>query len=110
MTFIKQYTSLVRPSSYSFQETDVCIIDLNKVTQDTGAEGIRRTTIAYMVSRYLLGKDFLSNKDILDEMTPAAQQYYKSKVLSLEFTNAIASFSEFNRTTGAPRHSVINFN
>ena len=99
--FINQYSSLCKPSTYNFQETDVCIIDLNKVTQDTGPEGTRRTSIAYMVSRYLLGKDFLTNKDILMEMSPAAQEYYKSKVMQLEVVRKYLIYDEFHRTAGA---------
>lgn len=99
--FIQQYPSLCKPSSYNFQETDVCIFDLNKVTQDTGPEGARRTTIAYMVSRYLLGKDFLTNKDILNEMPPLAQEFYRSKVAQLEVVRKYLIYDEFHRTKGS---------
>ena len=99
--FIQQYPSLCKPSNFNFQETDVCIIDLNKVTQDTGPEGTRRTTIAYMVSRYLLGKDFLTNKDILNEMPPVAQEFYRSKVAQLEVVRKYLIYDEFHRTQGA---------
>lgn len=99
--FIQQYPSLCKPSNFNFQETDVCIIDLNKVTQDSGPEGTRRTSIAYMVSRYLLGKDFLTNKDILNEMPPVAQEFYRSKVASLEVVRKYLIYDEFHRTQGA---------
>ena len=101
MGFLDQYPSLCKPSNFDFQETDVCIIDLNKVTQDTGVEGERRTTIAYLVSRYLLGKDFLTNKDILNEMPPIAQEFYRSKIEKLEVVRKYLIYDEFHRTTGA---------
>lgn len=108
--FIGQYPSLCKPSTFNFQETDVCIFDLNKVTQDSGAEGTRRTSIAYMVSRYLLGKDFLTNKDILLEMPPQAQEYYKSKVTQLEVVRKYLIYDEFHRTQGAEavRRTVLD--
>jgi len=101
MGFIQQYPSLVKQSIFNFQETDVCIIDLNKLTQDTGVEGTRRTTIAYMIARYLLGKDFLTNKEILAEMPPPAQDYYRSKVAQLEVVRKYLIYDEFHRTQGA---------
>ena len=108
--FVAQYQSLCKPSVYDFQDTDVCIIDLNKVTQDSGPEGTRRTSIAYMVSRYLLGKDFLLNKDILLEMPPAAQEVYKSKVAQLEIVRKYLIYDEFHRTKGAAavRRTVLD--
>lgn len=108
--FVSQYPSLCRPSVYDFQDTDVCIIDLNKVTQDSGPEGTRRTSIAYMVSRYLLGKDFLLNKDILLEMPPMAQEYYRSKVAQLEVVRKYLIYDEFHRTKGATavRRTVLD--
>jgi intracellular multiplication protein IcmB len=108
--FVGQYPSLCRPSTYDFQETDICIFDLNKVTQDSGDEGTRRTSIAYMVSRYLLGKDFLTNKDILSEMPPLAQEFYKSKVAQLEVVKKYLIYDEFHRTQGADavRRTVLD--
>lgn len=98
MGFIAQYPSLARNSTFNFQETDVCVIDLNKVTQDTGPEGTRRTAIAYMVSRYLLGKDFLLNKDILSEMSEEGQNYYRSQIQKLEVVRKYLIYDEFHRT------------
>jgi intracellular multiplication protein IcmB len=108
--FVGQYPSLCKASTFDFQETDVCIFDLNKVTQDTGDEGTRRTSIAYMVSRFLLGKDFLTNKDILMEMPPQAQEFYKSKVAQLEVVRKYLIYDEFHRTQGAEavRRTVLD--
>lgn len=101
MSFIGDYPSLCQPSTYTFTEADICIIDLNKVTQDTGPSGKRKTTVAYMVSRYLLGKDFLANRDILLEMPPMAQEYYRSKIMRLEMQRKYMFYDEFHRTGGA---------
>ena len=54
-----------------------------------------------MGSRYLLGKDFLTNKDILNEMPPLAQEFYRSKVASLEVVRKYLIYDEFHRTQGA---------
>lgn len=108
--FIDKYPSLCKPSTFTLQETSVCVIDLNKVTQDSGPEGIRKTTIAYMVSRYLLGKDFLINRDVMAEMPPDAQQYYQSKLASLELVKKYLIYDEFHRTKGAAsiRRQVVD--
>lgn len=100
--FIEQYPSLCRPSSYVAPEVDIAVIELSKVTKDTGPDGVRRTTIAYMMARYLFGKDLMLFPEVLDEMPTAAQAYYRPRIDALSTQNKFLIYDELNRTKKDP--------
>lgn len=70
-------------------------LDLDEVSKGSGAVNERMTVVMYMIARYVLGKDFYTNEEVVDEVPV-------SKVTKIELnkTTPVQAYKDFHYKRG----------
>lgn len=99
-TFVNSYPSLSKTSTFNYELSDICVIDLGKISKDQTPNGRRSTSLGFMAARKVLAKSMLFSRDLLEEMPETARMVYKEDVERLDTVNKYFLYDELHRMSG----------
>jgi intracellular multiplication protein IcmB len=112
---LNHYKILARPTVFDISEARVVSLDLDEVAKGGGASNDQQTGIMFMLSRYILGKDFKLDAETVNEIPfpttikPPShipvnlyKDYHTKRIEDTKDDFKRLCFDEFHRTASSP--------
>jgi intracellular multiplication protein IcmB len=103
MTIVNDFPILSRPSSLDLSHARVVSLDLSEVTPKGSPQADKKTSIMYMVGRYVLCKDFYQKEtDTVPQVPDKYKSYHRVRLQAEAAVPKKLCMDEFHRTSSSP--------
>lgn len=96
---IREYPVISRYTRFDIGNARIVSLDLNDVAKSGGDAADRQTAVMYMLSRYVLAKDFYLNPDIISNLPEPYKSYHSKLALEIRDDPKRLVLDEFHRTS-----------
>lgn len=96
---IREYPVISRYTRFDIGNARIVSLDLNDVAKSGGDAADRQTAVMYMLSRYVLAKDFYLNPDIISNLPEPYKSYHNKLALEIRDDPKRLVLDEFHRTS-----------
>lgn len=97
---IAKYKLLSGVTSISFDSARIISLDLQKVALQGNAESQHQSAVMYLVSRYIIGKNFFIDSETIEKSPEQYKSYHGDIISSIKSVKKRICFDEFHRTSG----------
>lgn len=106
---VREYPILSRVTAFDLGESKIVSLDLDEVAKGGGDAADRQTSVMYMLSRYILAKNYYLNEDVVNDMPEQYRDYHRTRIAELREDPKRLVMDEFHRTSKskAVREQVI---
>lgn len=98
---VREYPVLSRITSFDLGEAKIVSLDLDEVAKGGGDAADRQTAVMYMLSRYILAKNYYLTEDNLEDMPDQYREYHRKRIMEIREDPKRLVFDEFHRTSKA---------
>jgi intracellular multiplication protein IcmB len=98
---VREYPVLSRITSFDLGEAKIVSLDLDEVAKGGGDAADRQTAVMYMLSRYILAKNYYLTEDNVNDMPDQYREYHRKRILEIREDPKRLVFDEFHRTSKA---------
>ena len=103
MSIVNDFPILARPSSVDLSHARVVSLDLSEVTPKGSPQANKKTSIMYMIGRYLLCKDFYQKEtDTIPQVPDKYKDYHTERLQAEATVPKKLCMDEFHRTSASP--------
>lgn len=103
MTIVNDFPILSRPSSLDLSNARVVSLDLSEVTPKGSPQADKKTSMMYMVGRYVLCKDFYQKEtDTVPQVPEKYKEYHRKRLQAEATVPKKLCMDEFHRTSASP--------
>ncbi len=103
MTIVNDFPILSRPSSLDLSHARVVSLDLSEVTPKGSPQADKKTSMMYMVGRYVLCKDFYQKEtDTVPQVPDKYKEYHSARLQAEATVPKKLCMDEFHRTSASP--------
>lgn len=99
---IREYPIISKPTMFDIGESRVISLDLDEVAKTGGPSADRQTSLMYMLSRFVLAKDFYIIEENLREMPKLYLEYHRARIKDSEEDIKRLCIDELHRTKNSP--------
>jgi intracellular multiplication protein IcmB len=98
---IREFPVLARQTRFDLGEARVISIDLDEVAKGGGDSADRQTAVMYMLSRYIMAKNYYLTRDNLPKLDDNYVEYHQRRIDSISKSHKRIVYDEFHRTANA---------
>ncbi len=98
---IREYPVLSRITAFDLGEARVVSLDLDEVAKTGGEAADRQTAVMYMLSRYILARDYYLINENVQDMPKLYRDHHRGRILEIREDQKRIVFDEFHRTAKA---------
>ena len=98
---IREFPVLARQTRFDLGEARVISIDLDEVAKGGGDSADRQTAVMYMLSRYIMAKNYYLTRDNLPKLDDNYIEYHQRRIDSISKSHKRIVYDEFHRTANA---------
>ncbi len=98
---VREYPILGRVTHFDLGESRIVSLDLDEVAKSGGEAADRQTAVMYMLSRYVLAKDFYLTIESVKDMPRQYQDYHNVRIREIREDPKRIVYDEFHRTSKA---------
>lgn len=96
---IREYPVLSRPTKFDLGDARIVSLDLDDVAKSGGDIAERQTAVMYMLSMFVLTKNFHLNKELVHEFPPLYRKYQEERIKEFHASPKRLCLDEFHRTS-----------
>jgi len=106
---IREYPVLARPTMFDLGDARIVSLDLDDVAKSGGDIADRQTAVMYMMSMFILTKNFHLNKEVITKFPDMYRKYQSERIKNLHAAQKRLCLDEFHRTSSTPivRNQVV---
>ena len=106
---IREFPILNGITKFDIGDVRIISLDLDEVAKGGGVAGDHQTSVMYMLGRYVVGKNFYLNAEVMQYAPKIYQEYHESRVSEIREDSKRLVYDEFHRTSSATsvREQVI---
>ncbi len=106
---VREFPVLSRITQFDIGDARITSLDLDEVAKGGGAAGERQTAVMYMLSRYVIGRNFYLNEEVSQQAPEIYKAYHEQRVSEILEDPKRLIYDEFHRTSSAEavRNQVI---
>ena len=106
---IREFPILSGVTKFDIGDARIISLDLDEVAKGGGVAGDHQTAVMYMLSRYVVGKNFYLNAEVVQFAPNAYREYHEARVSEIREDSKRLVYDEFHRTSSASsvREQVI---
>lgn len=98
---VREYPILSKITSFDLGESRVISLDLDEVAKSGGDAADRQTAVTYMLSRYVLGRNYYVSEESIQDMPSRYRPYHSERVAGIKEDQKRLVYDEFHRTSKA---------
>ena len=106
---IREFPILSGVTKFDIGDARIISLDLDEVAKGGGVAGDHQTSVMYMLARYVLGKNFYLNAEVVQFSPSIYSEYHEKRVSEIREDSKRLIYDEFHRTSaaGSVREQVI---
>lgn len=97
---VNDYPILSSPSMFDIGEARIVSLDLDEVAKTGGPAATRQTAVMYMLSRFVLCREYYRSLDSVNEIPSAYQSFHRERIMDDRRVFKRICMDEFHRTEG----------
>lgn len=101
---VREYPILARVTNFDLGEAKIVALDLDEVAKAGGEAADRQTAVMYMLSRFVLGKNFYLTQESVTDIPSQYRDFHKTRIDEIKEDPKRLVYDEFHRTAKA--HAV----
>lgn len=98
---IREFPILSCVTKFDIGDARIISLDLDEVAKGGGVAGDHQTAVMYMLSRYVVGKNFYLNAEVVQFAPTIYQEYHETRVSEIREDSKRLVYDEFHRTASA---------
>lgn len=98
---VREFPVLSRITQFDIGDARITSLDLDEVAKGGGAAGERQTAVMYMLSRYVVGRHFYLNEEVVQQAPEIFRSYHEKRVAEIREDQKRMIYDEFHRTSSA---------
>lgn len=99
---VREYPILSRVTAFDIGEARIVSLDLDEVAKGGGEAADRQTAVMYMLSRYVLARNYyLTEEGLIGHMPEQYRSYHKQRIMEIREDPKRIVYDEFHRTARA---------
>ena len=106
---VREYPILSRVTAFDIGDARVVSLDLDEVAKSGGEAADRRTSVMYMLARYVLARHYYLTEESVNNVLEQYQPYHSERIREIREDPKRIVYDEFHRTasSAAVREQVI---
>lgn len=98
---VREYPVLSRVTTFDLGEARIVSLDLDEVAKGGGDAADRQTAVMYMLSRYILAKNYYLTEDNVSDMPDQYREFHRKRIGEIREDPKRLVLDEFHRTSKA---------
>ena len=98
---VREYPVLSRVTTFDLGDAKIVSLDLDEVAKGGGDAADRQTAVMYMLSRYILAKNYYLTEDNVADMPDQYREYHRKRIVEIREDPKRLVMDEFHRTSKA---------
>ncbi len=106
---VREYPVLSRVTAFDLGESKIVSLDLDEVAKSGGDAADRKTSVMYMLARYVLARHYYLTEEVLSDIPEQYRNYHTDRIREIREDPKRIVYDEFHRTSRsqAVRDQVI---
>lgn len=106
---VREYPVLSRVTAFDLGESKIVSLDLDEVAKSGGDAADRKTSVMYMLARYVLARHYYLTEEVLGDIPEQYRNYHLERIREIREDPKRIVYDEFHRTSRsqAVRDQVI---
>lgn len=106
---VREYPVLSRVTAFDLGESKIVSLDLDEVAKSGGDAADRKTSVMYMLARYVLARHYYLTEEVLSDIPEQYRNYHADRIREIREDPKRIVYDEFHRTSRsqAVRDQVI---
>ncbi len=96
---VREYPVLSRVTAFDLGEAKVVSLDLDEVAKSGGDAADRKTSVMYMLARYVLARHFYLTEEVLGDIPEQYRNYHGERIREIREDPKRIVYDEFHRTS-----------
>lgn len=96
---VREYPILSRVTAFDLGEARIVSLDLDEVAKSGGDAADRQTAVMYMLSRYILARQYYLTEEVVISMPKQYREYHREKIQEIREDHKRIVYDEFHRTS-----------